>query len=95
MKGKQFQTVCNTAFQRHTITVFFEESTLEVCFDLGNCMGIKKSLPICEMEIELVSGETASVTDLGRLVRENTSCRPLEISKFARCLMLMKEEENE
>jgi inorganic triphosphatase YgiF len=95
VKGKQFQTVCTTAFQRHTITVFFKESKMEVCFDLGKCIGIKRSLPICEMEIELVSGDMASVTDLGRLVSDHISCRPLEISKFARCLMLMKEEENE
>ena len=53
-----------------------------------------KSLPICEMEIELISGEITAVSDLGLLIKEHTSCKPLAVSKLARCLSLLKENDN-
>ncbi|MBR5041378.1 MAG: CYTH domain-containing protein [Clostridiales bacterium] len=92
LSGKELVTLSKTAFTRHVITAEFEGSTLEICLDTGNCYGAGKSLPICEMEIELISGDIASVTKLGALISENTECKPLAISKLARCLQLMNEE---
>lgn len=92
LKGKELVTLSKTAFMRHVITVLFDGSTLEICLDTGDCFGAGKSLPICEMEIELISGDVESVTKLGALITANTECEPLSISKLARCLQLMNEE---
>ncbi len=92
LMGKDLVTLSKTAFTRHVITAEFEGSILEICLDTGACYGGGKSLPICEMEIELIFGDVASVTGLGEIIRANADCEPLAISKLARCLKLMNEE---
>ena len=94
VSGKKLETVCKTAFKRHTITAGYHGSTVEICLDTGSCIASGRSCPICEMEIELISGEVAPVEELGLLIREHADCKPLAISKYARCLMLMRENEN-
>lgn len=91
LSGKELVTLSKTAFKRHVITAEYEGSTLEICLDTGSCYGGGKSLPICEMEIELISGDVDSVTKLGALISSNTDCKPLAVSKLARCLQLMNE----
>ena len=91
LSGKELVTLSKTAFTRDLISVSFEGSTLEVCLDTGDCFGGNRNLPICELEIELISGDIEAVTRLGALISENTECEPLAISKLARCLMLMNE----
>ncbi len=92
--GKKLVTVCMTAFTRQTITVDFDGSTMEICLDTGDCIASGKSLPICEMEIELISGDIDAVQKLGVLIGKHADCSPLPVSKYARCLSLMKEAEN-
>ncbi|MBP5417061.1 MAG: CYTH domain-containing protein [Clostridiales bacterium] len=94
VSGKELETVCKTAFKRHTITAEFLGSTVEICLDTGSCIASERSCPICEMEIELISGDVAPVEELGLLIREHADCKPLAVSKYARCLMLMRENEN-
>ena len=94
VSGKKLETVCKTAFKRHTITAGYHGSTVEICLDTGSCIASGRSCLICEMEIELISGEVAPVEELGLLIREHADCKPLAISKYARCLMLMRENEN-
>lgn len=93
--GHELISVCKTAFRRHTVTAVFEGSTMEICLDNGECIASGKSLPILEMEIELISGDIEAVQKLGKLIMEHTGCSPLSISKYARCLMLMKEAQND
>lgn len=95
VSGHELVTVCKTAFKRHTITAEYHGSTVEICLDTGDCIASGRSCPICEMEIELVSGEIAPVEELGLLIREHTNCKPQAVSKYARCLMLMRENEDE
>ncbi|HAU50403.1 MAG TPA: hypothetical protein DCW43_01355 [Clostridiales bacterium] len=92
--GHELETVCKTAFKRRTITAGFFGSTVEICLDTGDCIASGRSCPICEMEIELISGGIAPVEELSLLIREHTNCRPLTVSKYARCLMLMRENEH-
>ena len=92
--GHELVTVCKTAFKRRTITAEYHGSTVEICLDTGSCIASGRSCLICEMEIELISGEVAPVEELGLLIREHADCKPLAISKYARCLMLMRENEN-
>ena len=94
VSGHKLETVCKTAFKRHTVTADYHGSTVEICLDTGDCIASGRSCPICEMEIELISGEIAPLEELGLLIRNHTNCKPLAISKYARCLKLMREDEN-
>ena len=89
---KELETVCKTEFTRHIIDVQFMDSMLEICLDTGACLAGEKSLPICEMEIELISGKTDAVQQLGSIVMRNCNCTSGTLSKYARCLLLLNEE---
>lgn len=95
LSGKKLIPLCKTEFMRHTITAVYEGSTVEICLDTGKCVALDRFLPICEMEIELISGEISAVSSLGLMIKDHTSCQPLAISKLARCLSLLKEQDNE
>ena len=94
LSGRDLIAICKTEFTRHTITVVFKGSEMEICLDTGKCIALDRSVSICEMEIELISGEITAVSDLGLLIKEHTSCKPLAVSKLARCLSLLKENDN-
>ena len=91
---RELAVICRTEFARITIKVEFEGSILEVCLDIGKCLATNKSLPICEMEIELIEGEVDSVRKLGAIVAEHCHCSGGGLSKYARCLLLLSEEES-
>ena len=94
IRGKALETVCRTVFTRRILVVIYEGSKLEICLDTGSCQAGGKSLPICEMEIERVSGPDDAVGDLGALVMRHAKCTGGSISKYARCLLLLKEAES-
>ncbi|MBO4927755.1 MAG: CYTH domain-containing protein [Clostridiales bacterium] len=94
-RDRELITVCSTAFRRTTITVRFENAVMEVCLDIGKCMAGDRFLPICEMEIELISGEWSAVSDLGSIICEHCRCHPGILSKYARCMKLLNEAEHE
>ena len=91
LKDKEIVEICRTEFTRTTYFVRFNSSEMEICLDSGKCLGGGKSLPICEMEIELTSGKVEDIKKLGELVRMHTSVEYSKLSKLARCLSLLSE----
>ncbi|MEW6998878.1 inorganic triphosphatase [Colwelliaceae bacterium BS250] len=59
-------------------------SEIELAFDLGEVKTQAKSEPICEVELELVSGDRASLFDLAKLLFKHLALRPGILSKAAR-----------
>jgi len=94
VKDKELLEVCQTKFKRKTITAGFGDSIFEICFDDGFCIAGSKSMPICEMEIELISGNAQDVIDFGHLVENHSNGEFSNLSKYGRCLALLREEEN-
>lgn len=86
------ETVCMTEFRRRILEVQYMDSVLEICLDTGACLAGGKSLPICEMEIELICGDTNAVSSLGAIVMRHCNCSSGTLSKYARCLLLLNEE---
>ena len=86
--------ICQTRFKRKTITAGFGDSIFEICLDDGACIAGDKSLPICEMEIELLSGNTQDVIEFGHLVENHSNGEFSNLSKYGRCLALLNEEKN-
>lgn len=88
----QLCEICQTRFTRKIIQAKYKESFCEICLDVGSCIAGCKSAPICEMEIELISGNITDMIELGKMVTGHTDAEPSDVSKLARCLALMNEE---
>lgn len=95
VRGKELVDLCRTSFTRKTILARFRASEMEICLDIGLCFGLTRSEPICEMEIELISGEVQDIRDFGELVLSSTQATYSTMSKFARCLQLLEEVHHE
>jgi inorganic triphosphatase YgiF len=55
--GKKLQPVFSTDFTRNARRLNFEGAVIELCMDSGEIRAGKKSRPISELELELISGE--------------------------------------
>ena len=65
---------------------------MEACFDLGKLSAGDKSEPICELELELISGDVVDLSDLANYIVSKTTAQFSNDSKFRRCLKLLDEE---
>lgn len=90
-RGKQMIDLCRTHFRRKTIHAKYLQSEMEICLDVGACYGLANSMPIIEMEIELIEGRVDDITLLGDLVVSNTNATYQTISKLGRCMQLLEE----
>jgi len=68
----EFQACFDTDFERTQCLLTFSDGTkIEVALDLGTITAGEKSLPICEVELELVEGSAEYVFAIGRyLIKE-------------------------
>ena len=82
------QPVCGAKFTRLAKTLELEGCTVELALDQGVLMGAGKEIPLCEVEVELKSGEdTAAVAFAERMAGEFSLVTEKK-SKFARALAL-------
>ena len=84
--------LCRTVFERTVYTFGYGDSIMEACFDIGQIEAGEKSEPICELELELTSGDVVDLKDMADFIIEHTSGRPYNESKFERSLRLMDSE---
>ena len=74
-----------TSFARTSWTVTAQDgSVIEVAFDLGEVQASGQSSVICELELELLSGEPASLFAVAQQLAERVAVIPLSQSKAAR-----------
>ena len=57
--------VCGARFTRHAGTIDFAGSVLEIALDSGVLMGGGKEIPLCEVEVELKSGDPETAIAFG------------------------------
>ena len=57
---------------------------MEVCFDDGILKAGSKEDSICEMEIELISGDVVDLNELAEYIVNNTSAVFFNKSKYSR-----------
>ncbi|WP_299795524.1 CYTH and CHAD domain-containing protein [uncultured Shewanella sp.] len=78
----------NTNFNRQTWHIYVDDSLVELALDVGNISvnreGETVSEPICELEFELMAGETSALIKLGRIVSEQIPVRLGKASKAQR-----------
>ena len=84
--------VCSAKFQRIAITLDSDDAVLELALDSGTLSGGGKTIPLCEIEVELKSGP-AQTADLfaGILMNQYGLTRETR-SKFRRALALYRGE---
>lgn len=80
--------VCGARFTRHAGTVEFAGAVLEIALDTGILLGGGKELPLCEVEVELKSGEPEAAIAFGMELQRYFALVPQGKSKFRRALEL-------
>ena len=86
------EPLCKTKVNRTVYTLGYGDSLMEACFDVGKLSAGDKSEPICELELELISGDVVDLMDMANYIVSKTNAEFSNDSKFKRCLKLLKEE---
>ena len=84
--------VCGAKFTRTARKISFGDSLLEVALDAGILIGGGKELPLFEVEVELLSGETRDADMYAGLLARKFSLQEEPKSKFRRALSLARGE---
>lgn len=86
--------VCGAKFHRTAITLESPDCCLELALDEGSLFGGGKSLPLCEVEVELKSGSRTHAAAYGSHIAKTYDLQPESRSKFRRALALARGEED-
>lgn len=76
--------LCGARFTRRYLSLAFGSCTLELALDEGVLFGGDNSLPLCEVEIELKSGEISEANVFGQIFCRKYGLQPEQKSKFLR-----------
>ena len=82
------QQVCGAKFTRLAKTITLDGCTVEIALDRGVLKGANKEIPLCEVEVELKTGEDAAAVAFAALLAEEFGLTVEKKSKFARALAL-------
>lgn len=84
--------ICGAKFTRTAISVVQEDCTVELALDTGILTGGNKSVPMCELEVELKDGDPAAAEQFALAMAAIYGLKPESKSKFRRALALYKGE---
>ena len=84
--------VCGAAFDRFAICVQLSDCTLELALDRGILTGGGRQIPLCEVEVELKSGDSRGADRFAAELARQYGLLPETKSKFRRALALSKGE---
>jgi len=91
VQGKPLHSLLETRFLRSRMRIDTGKSICEVAIDDGEIVTDFGSLPICEMEIELFSGDQEDVLRIGKALAEKYQLTAEDRSKYARGLELLED----
>ena len=80
----QLQPVFQTEFWRSTWLIHFHDSLIEVALDQGDITSQGDKALICEVELELKSGQAETLTALAEILGQHITLIPDSISKAQR-----------
>lgn len=90
--SSNIQPVCGAKFTRLAKTLCLPQATVELALDRGVLMGGGKEIPLCEVEVELKSGDPKAAGIYAAELAIAYGLIPEENSKFYRALCLAKGE---
>ena len=89
---KGIEPVCGARFQRQAITVQLTDCVVEIALDQGVLLGAGKEIPLCEVEVELKSGDPEEMMIYATLLAQRYGLKEEKRSKFHRASLLAKGE---
>ncbi len=84
--------VCGAKFTRYAKEIFLENAEVELALDHGYLFAGDRKEPLCEVEVELKSGDKTACDRFARKLADEFALETEPRSKFARALMLYKGE---
>lgn len=84
--------VCAAAFTRTAQDITWGNTLLELALDQGQLLGGGRSIPLCEVEVELKQGDKTALAAFATLLQSSYALKPENKSKFRRALSLAKGE---
>ncbi|EHL04374.1 adenylate cyclase [Desulfitobacterium hafniense DP7] len=89
IKDEELLPIFCTRFKRSTLDLIGQDgSRIELALDIGEIVAGSRRESICELELELKSGQVEDVVRLGEALSEAYRLTPEERSKYQRGLML-------
>ena len=86
---KPLVPICGAAFQRRCTCLYFPGGVrIELAADEGVLTGGEHEMPICELELELLFGDSESLPPIARRLAESYGLAEESRSKFVRALSL-------
>lgn len=84
------KVLCSNSFTRTVYKLSYGESSIEACFDSGIISSPDGSATdeICELELELIKGNTDDLIKLAGLIEDTAGCTPFSDTKYRRTLAL-------
>jgi len=82
------QPICGAKFTRLAKTILLEGASVEPALDQGVLLGGGREMPLCEVEVELKSGDEAAAVAFAKLLAGEFGLEPEAKSKYARALAL-------
>ncbi len=89
VKSEDLIKLCSTYCERITYTFGYGDSIMEACIDTGTVSGGGKTEPICELELELESGNVVDLKEMARIIIDETGAEPYDVSKYMRAIRLL------
>ena len=93
LSGQTLEPVCAARFTRRAANLRFADgSVCELAGDVGLLAGGGKEEDLCEIEVELKSGDAATAEAFARELQDKFGLREEPLSKFARASALAEEK---
>ena len=73
--SRSLKCIFETNFERQTWHIYLNDSLIEVALDVGEIIAQHKIDPICELEFELLAGDTSALIQLAREVAKSVPFR--------------------
>ena len=89
-----FIELCSNSFRRTTFELKYGGSTMEACIDYGTIEDSEGQIReyICELELELVSGDVNDVQAMSEVIMEHASCKPFDDTKYHRTIKYINKD---
>ena len=88
LEGKPLINIFDMIFTRKRFRIDYKDSILELAIDEGVIVTGSKSMALCEMEIEVYSGNKDDLLEVGKKIAKRYGLEPELKTKFARGIEL-------
>lgn len=86
------EPICGARFVRKAKTIDCPGGSVELALDRGILLGGGRQIPLCELEVELKSGDDTVAIDFAAQIAAEFDLKPENLSKFRRAQLLSKGE---